>query len=543
MKNILLVLFLFVATTSQAQKLKKSEKAIVEDLKSTIYYLADDKLEGRRTGTEGEVLAANYLVKQFTKIGLTSKGENGTFLQEFPVHEGRKILEGTELTIDKQKIDSSLFFPLTFSSEGSIRDMLSPDIHESGVAWMYDVRPLLEKNANNPHFNPEEKLKETASSLINKGATGIIFYSSGAADPQLKFNGKSKQDRLGIPIVYIKKGADEKLIHPNGDFLNISLNIHTGEVPRTGRNVIGYLDNQAEYTVIIGAHFDHLGYGEDNNSLWTGAPAIHNGADDNASGTALVIEMAKQLQKSKFKSFNYLFILFSGEELGLYGSKYFTEHPTIPLEKVTYMVNADMVGRLHPDTKTITLGGYGTSPFWSNLPEQTKYIHVKFDSSGIGPSDHTSFYLKDIPVLFFFTGIHTDYHKPSDKADKINYEGELRVIQYLLDVVKLTEKAGKLPFAKTREPKSGDTPEFSVTLGIMPDYTYNGQGLRVDGVITGKVADEAGIKAGDIITKIGDVSVSDIYKYMEGLSKFKKGDETTVEFTRENKTQTKHIKF
>src|SRR6185503_1802176 len=305
-----------------------------------------------------------------------------------------------------------------------------------------------------------------------------------------------------------------------------------GDKKRTGHNVTGFVNNGAANTIIIGAHYDHLGYGEDHNSLWTGPAEIHNGADDNASGTAAVIELARMLKNARLKNNNYLFICFSGEELGLYGSKYFTEHPTVDLNTANYMINSDMVGRLNDSTHSITIGGYGTSPTWGNILEQnTKAFSVKFDSSGIGPSDHTSFYLKNIPVLFFFTGIHKDYHKPTDDADKINFAGELQVIKYIYHVIEETNKLGKLAFLKTREPKM-EGKRFTVTLGIMPDYTFSGKGVRADGIIDGKPAQQAGMQSGDVIVKLGENSVSDLNSYMSALSKYKKGDATTVTILR-----------
>ncbi len=315
---------------------------------------------------------------------------------------------------------------------------------------------------------------------------------------------------------------------------NIEVEMQVALAPkkRTGHNVVGYIDNGAPYTIILGAHYDHLGYGEDHNSLWTGKPEIHNGADDNASGTATVLELAKLLKTSKLKNNNYLFICFSGEELGLFGSKYFTEHATINLDEVNYMINCDMVGRLNDSSHVITVGGFGTSPSWSRvLPEKTKFINAKFDSSGIGPSDHTSFYLKNIPVLFFFTGTHKDYHKPTDDVDKINFIGELRVIQYIYNIINETNKLGKLAFLKTREPQMTSS-HFTVSLGIMPDYTFSGTGVRADGIIDGKVAQKAGLLAGDVIIKLGEFTVTDINAYMNALSKYKKGDAAKVTVVR-----------
>lgn len=544
MKESILLIFLFLSTlATDAQKLKKAERAIINELRTTVLFLSDDQLEGRRTGTQGERLAADYIVKRLEEASIQPKGDNGTYLQRFTINEGRQILPATQLSIDKKNLDSASYLPLTFSADGRITSMVAPAIQEYGEPWFSDISFLLSQNKNNPHFMLEEELRAMAVGFQKKGATAVLFYSSGDQNPELHFDGRSKQDRLTIPVVYIRSSAASKLLSAKENFFNIDLKIETGDKVREGHNVIGYIDNGAAHTIVIGAHYDHLGYGEDKNSLWSGAPQIHNGADDNASGTAVVIETARMLSKSNLKNNNYLFILFSGEELGLYGSKYFTGHPTIPLSSINYMINLDMVGRLNEQTQAITIGGYGTSPQWASLPQNTKYLQAKFDSSGIGPSDHTSFYLKDIPVLFFFTGTHADYHKPTDDADKINYTGQLRILQYIMDLIKNTNNAGKLAFTKTREPDMGQSPRFSVSLGVMPDYTYDGKGLRIDGVINGKTADMAGMKAGDIITQIGEYQVTDINDYMLALSKFKKGDQTTVEFTQDKQNRSASITF
>lgn len=542
-KSVLFCSLLFLVFVSYGQRLKKSEQLIVDNLKTHISFLADDKLEGRRTGTRGEKEAAAYIEKQFKNIGLEPKGENGTFYQYFEVDDGRQILGTTFLSLNGHKIDTSEFFPLTFSSEGAFEASASPALQEEGAPWFYDIHELLAEAAGNPHLDIAEAIKKQAKRFQSKGATAIIVYNSGEGGSDLFYNPRSKEERLTLPVIFLKNKVAHTYLSASDEFINISCKVATAEKRRTGVNVIGFHDNGAEHTIIIGGHFDHLGYGEDRNSLWTQKPEIHNGADDNASGTSLVIEMARLLKDSKFRKNNYLFICFSGEELGLLGSKYFTEHPTISLASVNYMINNDMVGRLNNDTKGVTVGGYGTSPQWANLPSATKTLHIKFDSSGIGPSDHTSFYLKNIPVLFFFTGTHTDYHKPSDDADKINYTGELRVIQYILDIIKATDKVGKLQFTKTKDPATGDTPRFTVSLGVIPDYTSGGEGLKIDGVTSGKPAEKAGMKAGDIITKIGDFKVTDINSYMKALGHFKKGDSTTVTYIEGKETKTVQIEF
>ncbi len=303
----------------------------------------------------------------------------------------------------------------------------------------------------------------------------------------------------------------------------------TGGESRQGRNVVGYLDNKAKTTVVIGAHFDHLGKGAFG-SRHTGEPAIHNGADDNASGVAALLYLAQQLKSSKAKKNNYLFIAFSAEELGLVGSKAYVNGSAFNAAGINYMLNMDMVGRLNEES-VISVNGAGTSPVWKEiLPKITAgNLNVKTTDSGIGPSDHTSFYLKDIPALHFFSGQHTDYHKPEDDAGLINFEGIKRIGDFMLALVESLDKTGKLAFTKTKDEQEGkQAARYKVSLGVMPDYVYDGEGMRIDDVISGRAAETAGLKKGDVIIAIGEVKVSDIYGYMEGLSKFNAGDKTTV---------------
>lgn len=528
MKNILLILIL-ISQGAIGQRLTKSDKAIIENLKTEITYLASDKLEGRRTGTPGEKLAYEYISAQFGKTGLIPKGDNKSYIQAFEINEGKQILPVTHLIINGETLESGKdFFPFIFTSNGSVKADASPAFQEKGMPWFLDINDRLKENKNNPHFDLEDAIKNKVMEFEKKGASACIVFNSGNLDDELKFDGKSKIPALKIPVIFVTKNAAKKYFSDQSANLNIDLQTALGDKKRTGHNVIGYIDNGAAHTIIVGAHYDHLGYGEDHNTLWTGKPEIFNGADDNASGTALVLELAGIMKKSKLKNNNYLFICFSGEELGLYGSKYFTENPTIPLESVDYMINCDMVGRLNDSTHALTIGGYGTSPEWGKiLPEKTKALNIKFDPSGIGPSDHTSFYLKNIPVLFFFTGIHADYHKPTDDADKINFEGEFRVLQYIENILKQTNNNTKLVFSKTREPKM-EGEHFTVSLGFMPDYSYSGVGVRADGIIDGKIAQKIGMQAGDVIIQLGDFKVTDIYNYMTALSKFKKGDTTKL---------------
>jgi hypothetical protein len=405
MMNRLLFPVFFIALFA----LKGFSQTSVQD--SQIYkdvsFLADDKLEGRSTGTKGEKVAADYIAKRFQEIGLTPKGTNGYF-QDFT-------------------------------------------------------------------FTPKT--------------------------------------------------------HPHGT-VNFTDSISKKTI--TGRNIVGYIDNHAPYTVIIGAHYDHLGYG-DEGSLYRGKEKlIHNGADDNASGVSLMLNLAKKLKNTNTSN-NYLLMAFSGEEMGLLGSNYFVKHPTITLDSVDYMLNMDMVGRLKKD-KALAVYGVGTSPYFRQVVEAYNDGRFKLieKESGVGPSDHTSFYLNNIPVLHFFTGQHKDYHRPSDDYDKLNYAGMEIISNYIFDIITDMDDNGKMPFRKTKN-ESEEAPRFKVTLGVVPDYMFDGKGMRIDGVSEDKPAQKAGIQKGDVVIQLGEYEIKDMMSYMKALSKFEKGKTTTVKVDRKGK--------
>jgi aminopeptidase YwaD len=540
-------LLLIISTAAFSQKPGKADKATVTNLKAHIGYLADDKLEGRRAGSEGEKLAGEYISAQFSAIGLVPKGTDG-YYQAFDINDGKQVSDNSYFTVNgKNLLPGKEFFPFPFSSGKTVEASPAIALQEPDMPWFIDLREILQENSQNPHFDLDEYIKTNSKKAYERGASAVILYNTSAIDDKLVFNAKDKTEPFSIPVIYVTKEAAGTYFADKTATLNIKIRAVISEKKRTGHNVVGYINNGAASTVILGAHFDHLGYGEDGNSmLRTGEKLVHNGADDNASGTAALIELARLLKKSKAKNNNYLFVAFSGEELGLFGSKYFVEHPTVDLARANYMINMDMVGRLNDSTKALAVGGYGTSPQWATVidPQDKKLPFViKIDSSGTGPSDHTSFYRKDIPVLFFFTGQHRDYHRPSDDADKINYEGELQVIKYIDHIINdLDGQNQKLAFSKTRETQVS-TSSFKVTLGIMPDYTFDGAGVRADGVTDGRPAAKAGLKAGDVIIQLGEHAVSSVETYMQALNKFNKGDKTKVKFKRGNEILEGDVQF
>jgi len=552
----ILWIFLMFAATAQAQYLGEKETAA---LKKHVYYLASDKLEGRSPGTKGEEAAAKYIAAAWKKAGIQPGGENGTWYKPFTFTDKVEADPTTTLSVNNKsyKLDED-FWPMGFSASATVSapaiyvryGITNPEKNYDDYAGYSEaelkgkifVIELSSPDGIHPHSahiqysDPGTKLRKAAE----KGAVGVIFIDN-RKDAEVPAKRLSKNMRAeSIPAVYAEGILPKILSETEG--LPVTINVKINRVTGHGKNVVGFIDNGAKYNVIIGAHFDHLGWG-DEGSLAAGVHAIHNGADDNASGTATLIEIGKYLAKNGPKHNNYILVAFSAEEKGLLGSNDFVKSALFDPAHANYMINMDMVGRLENDQ--IAISAAGTSSMWGNNLNNVKAGNLKIKTSegGVGPSDHTSFYLKDIPVLHFFTGTHADYHKPSDDADKINYEGMTRVGNFIIDLITVLDGQGKLDFVKTKENESGKAPRFSVTLGIVPDYMYDGEGVRADGVTDGKPAQKAGVKAGDILLKLGDYPIRDMKSYMEALGKFKKGQSTDLQLKRDKEVITVPVSF
>ena len=390
------------------------------------------------------------------------------------------------------------------------------------VAVLFSCKPEVKKEVS-----MKEDVMVLADDTLNGRETGTEGEKKAAAYIESRFK-DLKLEPKGTNGSYLQKFSFKPSSNPHEEATFTGLKTDSTV---TGMNVVGYLNNNAETTVVIGAHYDHLGMGGEG-SLYREGEAIHNGADDNASGVAVMLRLAKQLSEMKNNANNYLFIAFSGEEMGLLGSNYYVKNPTINTKKVSYMINMDMVGRLNKEN-TLAVHGVGTSPiFKQTLFANQGDLNIAEHESGIGPSDHTSFYLSDIPVLHFFTGQHADYHKPSDDSEKLNYEGMRKISDYILSIITDLNDQGQLAFRKTKN-ESEVVPDFKVTLGVVPDYLFTGKGMRIDGVSEDRPAQKAGLKKGDVVIKVGEYDVTNMMSYMETLSKFEKGETVKVKVERD----------
>lgn len=554
MKRLFLLLCCISFATVQcfAQRSINKKDAIITHLKAHEYYLASDKLEGRLTGTKYERMAGDYIRQQFQRIGLQPKGDNNTWFEAFSFHTGYSYGNNNSLVVNGQKLRLDKdFYPLVYSASGKAEGSITEKSDPATIYFIDDGKPdndiegkvvliSLKKPSNdNPHDLYKKWREEYNRVKVYKPAA-ILFYNSKdsiSVHAYRMFNNIQQDSTI---MLMISDSVANYIKSLKSATASISVDISHKQVQ--GRNVIGYIDNHAANTIIIGAHYDHLGHNEYGNSLYVGPPAIHNGADDNASGTSSLIELARLIKSSNLKHYNYEFVAFSGEELGLLGSNYFTKHND--LSHVDCMLNMDMVGRLDSVKNELGINGVGTSPTWDSVIYKVQPIpfKIKTTASGMGNSDHSSFYLQDVPAIHFFSGNHKDYHKPSDDPNKINYAGMEEIVEYIYHLTSLLDDHPRLTFKKTKE-DSSYVPAFKVTLGIIPDYFFEGPGIRIDGISPGKTAEKAGLKAGDVIMKLGNYDVKDMQAYMEGLTKFNKGDKTNVTIKRGNDTMSVPVEF
>ena len=557
MKNILTLLGgVLMTTLVQAQDCKVINPEAVDNLRMEVGFLASDDLQGRLPGTKGAIEASSFIAGKFEEFNLIPFAGNGTYFQNFEMSDWAVIdNDQTQLIINEETVQrDKAYYVLPQTSNGTISAELVyvgfgieaeeldhndyKKLSEKKLKGKIFVIDVSSPDGVHPHseYLAYHNLDARVAKAKEKGAVGVIFVNQGelASDPKMRFR---KVKGSGMPVVFLKTVPGGKVKKMKTATISVSVSEQMIEA----RNVVGYLDNAAPNTIIIGAHFDHLGWGLDN-SLYKGEQAIHNGADDNASGTAGLIELANFFSTdSTFKGVNILFVAFSGEERGLLGSKYFVENMPLEGDLINYMLNMDMIGRM--EDRQLAISGVGTSSVWESALEKSHCdLELKLSQGGVGPSDHTSFYRKNIPVLHFFTGTHEDYHKPSDDAERINYEGLYHVLNVMVNVV--YEIGDRKPdFQITKDENARSAPKFSVTLGIVPDYMYEDGGVKIDGVTEGKPAANAGLQTGDIVVQMGKVTVTDMYSYMDALSLYKKGDEIKVVVKRDSKKKEVNVKF
>lgn len=594
MKHLLSILLVlsFLPGCSSAQPIITSKDVTVAELQRHVMYLASDELEGRRSGTKGNELAANYIAEEFKSYGLKPLGDNGTYFQNFNFVSELKIgknnllalnIEGKTLNF-KPDVD---FRPMNFSSDTTITSQLvfagygieADTLHYNDYTGI-DVKGKIaiilrySPDGNNPssNFAGYSSFTKKIITARDKGAAGVIFVTGPVDEanaPLLPLRHERGSMNSDIAVVQFDQSAANSLFELNGKNLtslqksinenkkpnsftfektSVTLQTEIQKVYANTANVVGYLEGTDASLkieqIVIGAHFDHLGLGgASSGSIVPDTIAVHNGADDNASGTAGLLEIAQSLAShhTHLKR-TYVFAAFSAEELGLLGSAYYVKNSPLPLDKTVGMINLDMIGRLKDSV--LTIQGVGTSPVWNEIIQkqnQDSVFKLKLGQDGFGSSDHASFNSKEIPVLFFFTGLHGDYHRPSDDWQLINFEGKKMVTDFVIGVVQQLDAVSEKPKYVKIDPTPGMREGgrgFRVAFGIMPDFGDDSKGMRISGTRSGSPAEKAGLKANDIIISFGGKSVKNIYDLTSLLGDFKPGDEVEVVVLRGEETLT-----
>jgi peptidase M28-like protein/PDZ domain-containing protein/PA domain-containing protein len=591
----------------QSQKSAQSDAQIsAERIARHIAFLASDKLQGRRSGTPGADEAARYIAAEFRSYGLKPASADG-FLQPFTFVAGVRLGPKSAFQIkdssgSHQYEASKDFMPLAFSSqEMATGEAVFASYGISAPELQYDNYTGIDAkgkivlilrgspDGDNPHgrfaefTQPGLEIQNKTLKAREKGARGVIFISEEKIFPHDRLSRLHHDLNFldaGIPAIVISRETANAILNRSASLKRaaaeasaedavgraktsgssfaiegaaISFKGDVIKINGNGSNVAGILTGSdprlaSEY-VAIGAHYDHLGLGGPESLAAIPEGQIHHGADDNASGTAGLLELARTLAQNRGAlKRSVIFIAFSGEELGLLGSGAYTKTPLAPLASTVAMLNMDMIGRLR--NGALFIGGVGTSPAWKPLIEKLNAqsgsggsengsqsrFQLSFGQDGFGPSDHQSFYVKDIPVLFFFTGSHDDYHKPSDTADKINSEGLKQVAGLVGEVAaSVANEPERIAFNRVKVETKPTGGGFRVYLGTVPNYSDQSDGMKLDGVRPGSPAERAGLKAGDLVMKLNKMPIKNVYDYTYALGELRPGEEVEIQVRRDGR--------
>ena len=580
----------------------RSAATAVSDLSSSRYFehvkfLSSDEMKGRGDGTPELNRAADYIAKEFKNWGLRPMGDNNTYFQRFQLTTGAQPGPHNELQVGESPLKvNEDFVPIVFSNTARFDGPLvfvgygitAPELHYDDYAGINATGKVVVVLRHEPQeSDPKSPFDGTNftrhASFVNKainakqhGAQGIIFITDlNHTDEQVGPATRTEEtDDLGIPafhakrdpllnlfkaagkdVAAIQKAIDADLKPQSFDLPNSHAHISTDIVRtrKTVSNVVGGVPGSdpmlRDEWVVVGAHYDHLGLGDRNSLAPSQIGQIHHGADDNASGTSGVLEMARLAAKNKGEwKRSVMFMTFAGEELGLLGSSNFVNHPAVSLNKIVGMINMDMIGRINNDR--LFVGGVGTSPpFKAWLEEFNQSVHLQLDysDSGYGASDHMSFNAKKIPVLFFFSGLHTDYHKPSDTYDKINSDGAIKVLSLVYMMAdRMANEAQRLAYTEVQQPQpaaAGSGGGYGPYFGSVPDFRDDLKGVLFADVQNNSPAAKAGLKQGDLMVEFDGKPIENLYDFTYALRAKQPGDVVVVVVKRNGQTVKVDVKL
>jgi hypothetical protein len=568
---------------------RRAEDAEVQRYLEHVKKLASPEMEGRGAGTAGLERAARYVAAHFKEFGLKPAGESDTYRQGFTVTTDAKPGASNEFVVQSSAGTQALgmqkdFIPLSFSSNGEVKapvvfagygitapefkydDYAHIDVKDKiALVFRYEPKGFIKGNEQKRNTH-HAHLVSKAINARNHGAKAVLLVDATDNDRLIRFGSVAGPDNAGILMAQMAEGVADQWLKKAGKPLNelekqindttqpasfalaadflVSLKVDIEREQAKVSNVLGYLPGKTKEYIVVGAHYDHLGKGNESSLAPSQIGQVHPGADDNASGTAALLELARSFSNRGELQRGVLFAAFAGEEIGLLGSAHWVNHPTLPLENAVAMLNMDMIGRV--TGSKLYIGGTGTG---SNFDPMLKRVagaydfKIDYSRDGYSASDHTSFVGKSIPVLFFFSGLHGDYHKPSDTWSKIDPRASAQVVNLVEDV------AGELVSAEQRaqfiKPEggghghgtmpSGGGGGYGPYFGSIPDFAPIENGVKFSDVRPGSPADKAGLKGSDILVQFGDKPIKNLYDFTFALRNSKVGDTVEVKVLREGK--------
>jgi hypothetical protein len=569
----------------------------------TVKYLAGDKMKGRANGSKELNKAAAYIANRFRRAGWQPGGDNHTYLQYFPMTIGAKLQRHNALSFTHGGTRQSYkvrqdFIPFSFSADVTVEaPLVFAGYGITAPEYQYDDYQGLDAQGkvvvvlrHEPQVNDEKsvfagKQFTTHAEIVNKainarnhGAVGMILVNDlgnfpGEPDELTRFGTLAGPEDIKIAAVHVKAAVVDAWLKPSGQTLEglrqaidkdlsnhswaldpaarLSLRVDLDRIRRRVANVVavrpGADEQLAKQAIVVGAHYDHLGRGDQHSLAPSQIGQIHHGADDNASGTSAVLEWADAVASSNRRfAHTIVLVAFAGEESGLVGSNYYTAHPAVPLDKTIAMINLDMIGRISKNR--LFVGGTGTSPvFQSLLAEANRPVGFDLSSSatGYGASDHMSFSLRSVPVLFFFSGLHSDYHKPSDTWDKINAAEAVRVVELVDNIVQGLDKLKEKPqYVRVAEPAAagmGGGGGYGAYFGSIPDFGEIEHGVKFADVRDGSPAAQAGFKGGDILIEFDGKKIENLYDFTYALRAHRAGDKVMVTVLRNGEKLTREV--
>jgi len=587
------VAFVFLLLAASTGVQRADPDRYLNDIKS----LASPEMEGRGAGTKGITRAEHLIEKRYKELGLQPAGVKG-YAQPFSVITGARLKSDNTFSLQSADGKKTLkineeFVPFSFSSSGEVSGPLvfagygatADEFHYDDYAGLdvkdkivvvlrYEPSGFAEKSGNHG-LTQHSQLITKAINARNHGAKAVVVLNGklgdGEEDLLTRFGSVSGPENIGIVFTHVKNAVADAWFQAAGkslkdvqeqinaatkpasfafpDTLHASLHIDIETTRATVDNVLAWLPGQSDEYVIVGAHYDHLGRGNFDSLAPSQIGQIHPGADDNGSGTAGVLELARLFapQRGQLKR-SILFMNFAGEELGLLGSAEWVKEPTRPLAKAVAMLNMDMIGRIKDDK--VYIGGVGTGSTFKSVLEQAQKetpFKIEYSAGGYSSSDHTSFVTKKIPVLFFFSGLHSDYHKPSDTWDKINAPSAAHLLDLVGNVAVQLANADTPPafqvVAEDKPPAGGGGGGYGPYFGSIPDFGQTENGVKFSDVKPNSPAAKAGLKAGDVLVQFGDKPIKNLYDFTDALRRSKVGDVVEVKVLRDGQPVTVSVKL